>query len=156
MKYAYIGLAVVVALVIAFSTVKKVSPASWGWWGTTNTSSGVALQGADPVAYFDSASRVTGVDAYKYEWADAIWQFSSEENRDRFAADPAKYAPQFGGFCAFAMSKGFTADSSPDAWVIEDGHLYVFADPNVRDDWVAGLEEGSLAASQESWRKRQK
>ena len=63
-------------------------------------------------------------------------------------------APQFGGFCAFAVSKGFTADPTPEAWHIEDGKLYVFADQNVRDDWVATLAEGSLERSQKNWAKR--
>lgn len=154
MKYAYIAIAVVVVLVATFMTVKKVSPAAWGWWGTTNVSSGVALQGNDPVAYFDTSAPVAGNPNYTHNWADATWQFSSAENRDRFVADPEQFAPQFGSFCAFAMSKGFTADSSPDAWHIQGGRLYVFADKNVRDDWVAGLAEGSLKASEESWRKR--
>ena len=71
-----------------------------------------------------------------------------------FAADPEAYAPQFGGFCSFAVSKGFTADISPDAWHVEDGKLYVFADKNVRDDWVATLGEGSLEASTAKWATR--
>lgn len=154
MKYVYIGIAVIVLLVGTFATVKKVSPASWGWWGTTNTASGVALQGHDPVAYFDSAAPIAGSDEFSHDWADATWHFASADNRDRFAANPDQYAPQFGAFCAFAMSKGFTADSSPDAWHIEGGQLYVFADHNVRDDWVAGLDDGSLTASEESWSRR--
>ena len=154
-KYVYWAVAILLVLVVAFATVKKVSPASWGWWGTSNVSSGVALKGYDPVAYFDTASPVKGDEAISFDWADATWHFSNKENRDRFAADPEQFAPQFGGFCAFAMSKGFTADADPAAWHIEDGRLYVFADPNVRDDWIAGLAGGSLTASEESWRKRQ-
>jgi hypothetical protein len=154
MKYVYWVVAVIAVLVVTFATVKKVSPAGWGWWGTTNVSSGVSLKGHDAVAYFETGSTVAGVDEFSYEWADAIWHFSSQENRDKFAATPDKFAPQFGGFCAFAMSKGFTADSSPDAWHVENGRLYVFADQNVRDDWVAQLPDGSLAASEQIWKKR--
>ena len=154
MKYLYIGIAVLVVLVATFAVVKKVSPAGWGMWGTTNTSSGVALHGHDPVAYFEASATTLGDAKYSHQWADATWQFQSEENRDRFAANPEQFAPQFGSFCAFAMSKGFTADTDPEAWHIQDGQLYVFADQNVRDDWVAALPDGSLEASQTSWAKR--
>ncbi len=154
MKYVYIAAALLLAVVVTFAVVKKVSPASWGWWGTTNTASGVALGGHDPVAYFDSATAEQGSAAFSHEWADASWHFTSAENRDRFAADPARYAPQFGGFCAFAMSKGFTADASPDAWRIEGNRLYVFADEKVRDSWVEGLSSGALTAAETSWAKR--
>jgi hypothetical protein len=154
MKYVYTGIIVIVVLVASFMTVKKVSPVGWGWWGTTNVSAGVALKGSDPVAYFETASTVAGDPAHSYEWADATWQFSSAENRELFAADPARYAPQFGSFCAFAMSKGFTADIDPEAWHIETDQLYVFADQSVRDDWVAGLASGTLTASEENWKKR--
>ena len=154
MKYAYWVVGIIAVLVVTFATIKKVSPVSWGWWGTTNVSSGVSLKGHDAVAYFETALPVMGDDEFSYEWADATWHFSSQENRAKFVATPDKFAPQFGGFCAFAMSKGFTADSSPDAWHLEDGRLYVFADQSVRDDWVTGLPDGTLAASEESWKKR--
>ena len=154
MKYVYTGVAVVLVIVAVFMGVKKVSPVSWGWWGTTNVSSGVALKGHDPVAYFTASAPVAGDSDHAHEWADAIWHFTSAENRDLFAANPEQFAPQYGSFCAFAMSKGFTADIAADAWHIEDGRLFVFADQNVRDDWVEGLAEGTLAASEESWKSR--
>lgn len=154
MKYVYIAVAVIVVLVITFAVVKKVSPVGWGLWGTTNTSSGVALHGYDPVSYVAAGAPNRGSAEFTHEWADATWQFASAENRDRFSADPARYAPQFGGFCSFAVSKGFTADSDPEAWYVKDNQLYVFADQNVRDDWVSGLDDGNLAASRSNWEKR--
>ena len=154
MKYVYIGITVIIVLVGSVATVKKVSPVSWGWWGTTNTSSGVALHGHDPVAYFDGAAAELGSADFSHTWADATWHFQSADNRDRFAADPEQYAPRYGSFCAFAMSKGFTAEIDADAWHIENDRLYVFADKNVRDDWVEGLPDGSLEASEKSWAKR--
>jgi hypothetical protein len=71
MKYVYIAIAVIVVIVGAFSTVKKVSPVAWGWWGATNTSSGVALKGYDPVAYFQASAPVQGRDEFSYAWNDA-------------------------------------------------------------------------------------
>lgn len=154
MKYAVIAVSALVILVVAFATVKKVSPVAWGWWGATNTADGVALHGYDPVSYFEQGGPVAGSPEHSFEWREATWYFSSPANRDRFAADPEAFAPQFGGFCAFAVSKGFTADPMPDAWHIEDGRLYVFADQGVRDDWVETLGEGSLEQSRANWSKR--
>jgi hypothetical protein len=127
---------------------------SWGWWGNTNTTEGIALKGYDPVAYFESATATPGNDEHTTEWADVTWHFSTVANRDLFVNEPDKYLPRYGGFCAFAASKGFTADSDPDAWYRLDDRLYVFADKNVRDQWVAGLDEGSLDASDANWAKR--
>lgn len=146
--------AVLLVLVVTFATVKRVSPLSWGLWGTTNTNSGIALEGFDAVSYFSDSGPTQGGVEFSYDFADAQWQFSTAENRDLFAADPEKYAPEFGGFCAFAASKGFTAHPAPEAWHVENGRLYVFADENVRDEWVAGLPDGSLDRSEENWAKR--
>lgn len=153
-KWLIIGSGVIVLLVATFMFVKKVSPVGWGMWGEINTSEGVALNGYDPVAYFTSNEPVAGSSDFSQDWGGVTWQFSSGENRDLFADSPEDYAPQFGGFCSFAVSKGFTADISTDAWHIEDGKLYVFADQNVRDEWVAGLSAGSLEESTENWSQR--
>ncbi len=154
MKYLYIGIAVILVLVAGFATIKKVSPVSWGVWGSTNTSGGVALRGYDPVSYFNEGAPLQGSGEHVFNGSDATWHFSSAANRDQFAANPERFAPQFGGFCAFAVSKGFTADPDPEAWHINDGALFVFADTKVRDDWLAGLEDGSLQQSQTNWAKR--
>jgi len=154
MKYVYIPAALLVVVVVGFATIKKVSPVSWGWWGTTNTSDSVALKGFDPVTYFEESEPAMGSALYTFEWADATWQFANKGNRDRFSENPDEYAPRLGSFCAFAVSKGFTADADPEAWHIADGRLYVFADKNVRDQWVAELDRGSLEASNRNWAKR--
>ncbi len=137
-----------------FSVVKKVSPVSWGMWGNYNTTSGLALKGYDPVAYAHDGKAMPGSDQFTYDWGDATWQFTSADNMALFKQDPKLYAPQFGGYCSFAVSKGFTADISPDAWHINDGKLYVFADKNVREDWVAGIGDGTLQSSVENWEER--
>ena len=95
-----------------------------------------------------------GNSEFTVTWDDADWQFASAENMMLFEQDPEAYAPQFGGFCSFAASKGFTADISPDAWHVHDRKLYVFADKNVQDDWVAGIDDGTLEASIANWDKR--
>ena len=106
MKYAGIAVTVLVIAVVAFMTVKKVSPVGWGWWGTTNTASGIALHGHDPVGYFDQGSAVMGSNEFTFEWRDAVWHFSSAENRRRFADNPENYAPPFGGFSVISRTAG--------------------------------------------------
>jgi YHS domain-containing protein len=95
-----------------------------------------------------------GDSQFTHDWSGATYQFSTAANRDQFEQSPESYAPQYGGFCSFAVSKGVTADISPTAWHIEDGNLYLFADENVRNDWVDGIDEGSIQASSENWSKR--
>lgn len=92
---------------------------------TTFTKSGVAIGGTDPVAYFTQGKPVEGNADYTAQYDDVTWQFSSAENRDKFVADPAKYAPQYGGFCAFGAAMGFKVPVVPEAWSIVDGKLYL-------------------------------
>jgi hypothetical protein len=155
MKKWVIGVvAVLVVVVGTFAGVKKVSPLSWGMWGNYNTSAGLALQGYDPVAYIQDGKATPGDSQFSTDWSDATWQFASADNRAIFELDPEAYAPQFGGFCSFAASKGFTADISPDAWHVAGGKLYVFADQDVQAEWVAGIDVGTLEASTTNWEKR--
>ena len=155
MKNKIIAIVGILVLVVGtFATVKKVSPISWGMWGNYNTASGIALKGYDPVAYIQNSEAMPGNSEFTVTWDDADWQFASAENMTLFEQDPEAYAPQFGGFCSFAASKGFTADISPDAWHVHDRKLYVFADKNVQDDWVAGIDDGTLEASIANWDKR--
>jgi YHS domain-containing protein len=95
-------------------------------------SAGVALKGYDPVSYFAGDKPVKGRSEFQYEWMGARWLFSTAANRDLFISDPAKYAPQYGGFCAYAVSKGHTADVNPNIWKIVDGKLYL------NKNWLAG------------------
>ena len=141
-------------MVGVFAGVKKVSPLSWGMWGNYNTSAGLALKGYDAVAYIQDGQATPGESQYSYDWGDTTWQFASADNKALFEHNPEAYAPQFGGFCSFAASKGFTADISPDAWHVVDGKLYVFADKNVQEEWVDGIGEGTLEASTSNWAKR--
>lgn len=92
---------------------------------TTFTKNGAAIGGTDPVAYFTEGKPVAGSDEYTLVYDDVTWKFSSAENRDKFAADPVKYAPQYGGFCAFGTAMGFKVPVIPEAWSIVDGKLYL-------------------------------
>ena len=154
MKYFAIVVTLIIVGALGFATLNTVSHVSWGWWGTTSTTSGVALEGHDPVAYFDDGVATKGDAQFSYDFQDATWHFASEKNKNLFTENPEMYAPQFGGFCAFAVSKGFTAKPTPAAWHIEGDKLYVFADENVRDEWVETIGTGSLEASKKNWANR--
>jgi hypothetical protein len=97
--------------------------------------SGVALKGYDPVAYFEQGQPVKGSGALTVDWMGAKWQFSSTGNRDLFQADPQKYTPQYGGYCAWAVGHGYTADTDPEAWKIVDGKLYLNYNKSVQRMW---------------------
>jgi hypothetical protein len=97
--------------------------------------SGVALKGYDAVAYFEQGQPVKGSGQWTFDWMGARWQFSSAGNRNLFQANPEKYAPQYGGYCAWAVGHGYTADTDPEAWKIVDGKLYLNYNKSVQRMW---------------------
>lgn len=111
---------------------------------------GVAIGGYDPVAYFTDARPVKGKPAFKVMWKGAVWYFASARNRQTFEADPRRYAPQFGGYCAYAVANGYTAKTDPDAWRIHDGRLYLNYSRHVRDLWLADVP-GHIARARANW-----
>ena len=113
---------------------------------------GGAIRGYDPVAYFTEGRPVKGRKAHRAEWMDATWSFASEENRKRFEADPEKYAPRYGGYCAWAVSRGYTASIDPDAWSIVDGALYLNYSLGVRAQWSQDAT-GNIAKGDANWPK---
>jgi YHS domain-containing protein len=113
------------------------------------------LKGYDPVAYFTVGRPVQGAAQHQYDWDGARYYFSSAANRDKFAADPERYAPQFSGYCTGSLSRGVRAEAHPDAWIISDGRLYVFGQPKFREialqdpDWLAVR----IPKAAENWKK---
>jgi YHS domain-containing protein len=97
--------------------------------------SGKAIRGYDPVAYFTESKAVKGDDKLVYKWNNADWHFSSQKNLDLFKANPEKYAPQYGGYCAYGLSNGYKAPTDADAWTIENGKLYLNYNLDVREEW---------------------
>ncbi|MEO1134248.1 MAG: YHS domain-containing (seleno)protein [Cyanobacteria bacterium J06639_1] len=114
------------------------------------TEAGVAIRGADVVAYFTDGAYVPGSPEFTYEWGDAVWQFASAANRDAFAANPVQYAPQYGGFCAWAVSQGYTAAVDPTAWKIVDGKLYLNFNASVQNRWARDIP-GNIAKGDRNW-----
>jgi hypothetical protein len=115
---------------------------------------GLALKGYDPVAYFTDRRAVPGLPALQHAWNGATWRFATPANRDLFAKDPEKYAPQFGGYCAWAVSRNYTADVDPDAYEIVSGKLYLNYSRFVQLRWRQRREE-NIRKGEENWPKLQ-
>lgn len=113
---------------------------------------GRAIRGYDPVAYFRDGRPVEGKSEFSFEWNGARWLFSSEENRAAFAAEPEKFAPQYGGYCAYAVAHGSTASIDPEAWRIVDGRLYLNYSRSVLGRWLKDVP-GYIARGDENWPK---
>jgi YHS domain-containing protein len=107
---------------------------------------GVAIKGTDPVAYFIEEQAVKGNPQFSYEWAGTTWWFKSVKNRDLFIEEPDKYAPQYGGFCAWAVSNNYTASIDPEAWTIVEGKLYLNYNKNIQNKWTKKMTENILKA----------
>lgn len=100
-----------------------------------------AINGYDAVAYFNEGKPLKGTTAFVFAWNNADWYFTSPENLDLFKANPEKYAPQYGGYCAFGMSRGYKANTQPDAWTIVNNKLYLNYNTEVRTEWNQKQEE---------------
>lgn len=111
---------------------------------------GTAIKGYDPVAYFTDSKPIKGDPAYMLSWSGAEWQFASAEHRDAFQAAPEKYAPQFGGYCSWAVSQGYTAGIDPEAWRIVDGKLYLNYSRSVQERWEKDIP-GNIAKAEANW-----
>ena len=99
------------------------------WAGSSGAETLLAIKGYDPVAYFTDGKPTPGQPEFQYEWDEHVWRFATAEHRDLFKADPVRYAPQFGNYCAMALSKGEVVVADPENWLINDGRLYVFGKP---------------------------
>ena len=113
-------------------------------------SAGLALRGYDAVAYFREGAAVEGRAEFEHQWNGARWRFKSAENRDAFARDPGAYAPQYGGYCSYAVAHGYTADADPLAWKVVDGKLYLNYNGDVRRLWEQDIP-GFLQKSEQNW-----
>ncbi len=111
---------------------------------------GLAIRGYDPVAYFTLGEATLGSDQFEAQWNGATWRFSSAEHRERFVADPAAYAPQYGGYCAWAVSRGSTASIDPHAWTIHDGALYLNYNRSIHQRWQRDIP-GNIARGDANW-----
>ena len=120
----FYSIAFVSVLLVALSLASSAGSAE-SQVAPVNTTAGIGIKGYDPVAYFIEAWPTKGSDHYSFQWKGITYRFVSAENLQRFRADPDKYLPQYGGYCAYAMSIDRIADISPTEWTIFEGKLYL-------------------------------
>jgi YHS domain-containing protein len=108
--------------------------------------SGIAIRGTDTVAYFTEGKPVPGSEEFEADWQGATWRFSSQQNLDLFTNDPEKYAPQYGGYCAYGVAQGYLVKIEPELWTIRDGKLYLNYDDDVQEKWEQDIQ-GFISAA---------
>ncbi len=111
---------------------------------------GIAVKGYDPVAYFVQNTAVKGKEELSFAWGSATWRFASEENRSLFQSDPQRYAPQYGGYCAYAMASGELADIDPRAWKIVQDKLYLNFNRRIQKKWEEDIP-GYIEKADKYW-----
>jgi len=112
--------------------------------------SDTAVGGFDAVAFFAHGRPVEGSRSHRHRWMDADWRFASADNMRRFAGDPERYAPRFGGYCSWAVAQGYLAAGNPRFWKIVDGRLYLNFDADVQRMWEADIP-GFIARAERNW-----
>jgi len=133
----------VVAMLIAAASFATADPVN-------RSRAGLALDGYDPVAYFTDGQAVRGSAAFAHVHEGTTYHFASAAHREAFAADPTRYLPQYGGFCAWAVSRGYTADTDPLAWRVVEGRLFLNYDGSVQRQWEADVT-GNVAKGDANW-----
>jgi YHS domain-containing protein len=98
--------------------------------------SGKAISGYDAVSYFTKSKPIQGNEKFVYSWNGAKWYFESADNLKAFSSNPDRYAPQYGGYCAYGMANGYKAPTEKDAWTIVNGKLYLNYNKEVQKLWV--------------------
>ena len=109
-----------------------------------------AIRGYDPVAYFTQGQALKGSRDISFTWNSAEWHFSSEQNRAAFVSAPEKYAPAYGGYCAYAVANGYTATTDPDAWSVVNGRLFLNYSLGVKKRWEKNIS-GYIKSGDANW-----
>jgi len=112
----------------------------------------LAIKGYDTVAYFKDGKAAKGSESFTYQWHNMTWYFSTKESRDLFAANPDKYAPQYDGYCAWAMTESRKAITDPEVWKIVDGKLYLQCSTSAFEKWSKDIP-GNIKKADEIWIK---
>ena len=148
--YTYAGLAVL-AIAMAAQSTSLISPAvAKDSTYYTGYLSNVAVQGYDPVAYFTAGQPVKGDSRFSATFNGAEFHFSSQAHLDQFKQDPESFAPQYGGYCAWAVSQGYTAKGDAKHWRIIDGKLYLNYSAGVQKTWETDIP-GFIEKANANW-----
>jgi len=112
----------------------------------------LAIKGYDTVAYFKAGKALKGNESFTFPWHGMTWYFLTKENRDLFAASPEKYAPQYDGYCAWAMTEARKAITDPEVWKIVDGKLYLNCSREAYEKWSRDIP-GNIKKADMNWLK---
>ena len=138
----------IVGAVTGFAAILMVAVPAWA--GEFFEKDGAAVRGYDAVAYFSSGKPVKGSEDFKAEYKGSTFHFASKANQEAFAAEPARYAPQYGGYCAFGTANGYKAAIDPAAFTVVDGKLYLNYNEDVRKQWSADIP-GFIIKADANW-----
>ena len=137
------GIIALAALIVSVASVGALA-------GEFYEKDGAAIRGYDPVAYFSDGKPAKGSAQHKVQHKGSTFHFASKANQDAFAANPAKYAPQYGGFCAFGVSSGYKAAIDPAAFTVVNGKLYLNYNRDVQKKWSADIP-GYVTKADKNW-----
>lgn len=116
----------------------------------TGLLSNLAVGGYDPVAYFDAGAPAKGSKEFSFDYNGATWRFASAGNLEKFKANPSAYAPQYGGYCAWAVAQNYTAPGNPENWSVRGGKLYLNYNDKVQSDWLKD-PDGFIVKADANW-----
>ena len=134
-------------MLVAVITLKAQSPEIF-------IKNGYAIGGFDAVAYFTEHKPVRGDTTISITWKKEKWLFSSKKNADLFQSNPEKYAPQYGGYCAYGCSRGYKATTEPDAFTVSDGKLYLNYNLKTREVWLKDMK-AYIEKADKNWERIQ-
>jgi hypothetical protein len=139
-------------VLMSLSIVLLLSTGFGGTAAAKSPTDALAIKGYDSVAYFKDSKAIKGSESFTFPWHNMTWYFSSKENRDLFAASPEKYAPQYDGYCAWAMTEYRKAITDPEVWKIVDGKLYLNCSRSAFEKWSRDIP-GNIKKADENWSK---
>jgi YHS domain-containing protein len=139
-------------IIVSFSIVLLLLTGFSGAALAKSPAGNLAIKGYDTVAYFKDGKALKGTDSFTYEWHGMTWHFASKEHRDLFAAGPEKYAPQYDGYCAWALTEARKAITDPEVWKIVDGKLYLNCSRAAYEKWSRDIP-GNIKKADANWLK---
>jgi hypothetical protein len=141
---------ILAAIVAALSPLAGTAAAAAPAPAVNMDSGGLAMRGYDPVAFFTEGKPAKGSPVHRLQWNGATWQFASGQSLEAFRASPERFAPQFGGYCAWAVSQHYLAPGDPNFWKIVDGKLYLNANARAKELWEADQAD-AIARGHGNW-----
>jgi YHS domain-containing protein len=139
-----------IRIFISFLTASVLLTGFGGTAQEVSATPDIAIKGYDTVAYFQEGQALKGSEAFSFEWHSLTWYFLSKEHKNLFALNPEKYAPQYDGYCAWAMTEKRKAITDPEVWKIVDGRLYLNCSKAAYEKWSKDIP-GNIKKADANW-----